>query len=586
MRGSSGFLCAAFSLLVLLSAGSVQGQSVLELIPQESLVAVQVVDLDAAGSRLDAFLAETVGPMGASMMVRMMLAEALGHPQLPGVDTAGTFGLFVLDRQDDEPLVCLLIPVSDYDLLVAESPAIEEAEADGLSRVNQDMIVQVGDFALLANTADRDFVLKVVEKVEAGGFDGVVGADEAARAADEPVWVGVNLALIHELYRPMMEEGLEQMNQMMESEQPVPAEFMEEYMQIWLDVLAQSEYLSLSIRPQQQQLTLRKNYQAVAGSDVAGMLRSGRPVQQEQLVWLDGQAWMSTAANVGSDFWRRYYELGLELMRKMAPEIPEQQWADIEGLAMQAAQLMGPASASIYIDMGRTPAFAMKYALEVTDTDRMREIVAESIEPYGRIVSGMYQQMGMDIDAEPQYQSRYEQYQGVDIDRLAFRFEYGDDDEISAIIRQIYGQELTYYMAGVDGLFLTGVPDIELLHEMIDRARANGQIDPQIQQGIDSVDGIGQAEVFGTFNFAKMLSLQAWVMAGQMEFDMQEYPSFESESFVSYKADVGDGGFDCLIAVPSRHITEVQQAMEHMQEVMMEHMSRQMQMQMEQQMQQ
>ena len=73
--------------------------------------------------------------MGVQMSLRMGLAQILGNPSLEGVNTSGSFAVFVNagGSKSMEEMLTIVIPVADYQKFVSSSPNLDPPDANGIS---------------------------------------------------------------------------------------------------------------------------------------------------------------------------------------------------------------------------------------------------------------------------------------------------------------------------------------------------------------------------------------------------------------------------------------------------------------------
>jgi len=139
-------------------------EALMRLIPKDAIFCVRVNNLQATLDSIDKF-AQGLLPLP------MKLAGFLEGDQWNNVEKEGSFALFALvlpgEAQQDNPLanifVGVLVPITDYEKLLSESPDISQPDDKGISKAgggHGPLVTKAGKFALLCWENDYD---KLVE---------------------------------------------------------------------------------------------------------------------------------------------------------------------------------------------------------------------------------------------------------------------------------------------------------------------------------------------------------------------------------------------------------------------------------------
>ncbi|MHC4387032.1 MAG: hypothetical protein ACYSX1_00320 [Planctomycetota bacterium] len=272
------------------------GDSLLEMVPAESLFCVRINSFDFTLSQIDQFLAGAVPiPMTASMLVRMQLAQVLGNPELKGLNTAESFVVFALappgeaPTADDAPDLfgAFLVPVTDYRQFVGGNPNISPLGTKGTYKITSlgmptMLIAQAGDSALVSlsdKPKHRDQLTETAKSISQRklvALTTTLDTSEAEKAAKEPIWIYYNI----ELAAPFLEqaisselEGLMTMGgAMAPGGQPgmSPAAALSG---LDLDkIMKQVRFFSLTLNPKPNVLSINYTISAVAGTEMAKTL--------------------------------------------------------------------------------------------------------------------------------------------------------------------------------------------------------------------------------------------------------------------------------------------------------------------------
>jgi len=317
LKPSLVFVCLAFVLLAIAAVSAQQpaqspartSTEPLQILPADSICAVQIRNFEYTIHTVDRFLTGVSPvPLGLSMLVRMKLAEVLGNPELAGVDTNGTFGLFVQPlAQPSAPtdptknlFVAAIVPVTDYQQFITANPNCSRPDSQGISKISAEkmpglIVKQVGDFALVTSEAYYDSLIRIADAMASGRISPLAAAADGpiAQLPEQPVFVYVNVQAASQILGPAVASQLALAQQMMatmptaKGRQAPPALPKVDFNDLASNNQIQS--VTLSLEPKPTALGLSLAVAAIPGTKAASILSRSSPALQKSLESLDAK---------------------------------------------------------------------------------------------------------------------------------------------------------------------------------------------------------------------------------------------------------------------------------------------------------
>lgn len=597
-------------LLVILAVGA-NADGLLDAIPAESLFCVRINNFDRTLGVLDQFLAgATPMPMGASMMVRMQLAQLLGDPTLQGLDTTGSFAIFGAAKAKDSNSVgpsdifgAAILPAKDYAQFVSLSANVSEADANGVSAISpggpggggQAIVAKAGQFALLGSKKNYDELLGLAKSISAGKCSSIaksLEAEQTKQATEAPLWAYGDIQKINKTFGPAITQALEKIQaeaakEMMMTGQPQPmnpTRMLKVYFDVFKAFLEQGRYASVTLTPEPTVLKLSKTVAAMPGTEMAKMLTADAslPKQNKLLGYLEDGAFGNFAAKIHKGWMEKLADFGISFFKAMpAGSVSEEELAEWTQLSKDSAETMGNLVAiSAKPEPGAKPPIAAKYIVEIKDKEKFEQEKTKAMELMkGGAFFKMYEQMGMKCDLK--WLKGVGEYKGVLIDSMKFSIKATDANSMQAqMIQQMYGGGFEYRMAYTNGLFLTvfsSDPDAGI-RQLIDTVKAGGpkEMSSEIQAATTLLPGAKDADFVGTLNIIRLMQMGMAFAPVPMPISLD---AIATKSNVVMAGRAADGKLMVDVALPKEHLTELTTGIQMIQQ-------QQMQMQQQQQMQQ
>ena len=119
------FLCLIFTVIVLVP-NSARADQLLNMIPADCLFCVRVNNITHSLNAVDSYITG-ISPIGLDMMLRAQLGQMLSNPELKGLNlngSAAVFGPLPGGTLEDDEDICIIIPITNFNELVASSAPI------------------------------------------------------------------------------------------------------------------------------------------------------------------------------------------------------------------------------------------------------------------------------------------------------------------------------------------------------------------------------------------------------------------------------------------------------------------------------
>jgi hypothetical protein len=514
-------------------------------------------------------------PMGLTTLVRGQLATILGGPELKGVNTAGSFALFGVLNEGEEPdqqMITIAVPVTDYALFVSANPNVGEPDANGVSVLAKQyplaIAAKVDNYAIIKAP---DAYKRLRQEVEAmsqapGALTKVLDTAEADNAVKSPVWLYANIRQVNKAFGPSVLGALEQTKKQM-AQMGGTGEEMDIYIGMLETLMKETAFVSVALRPKPDLLTLSWTTAAVTGTGMADVL-SGEVAGRNDLDLLgymqDG-AMANCAFRPNSPFIKKVNTGVLDLVAKLTPEMTQADLDKLKAVFTDMFDALGNDGVlSMSIDAKIKPPFVMTYVLELTDAKKFDDVLTktpELLETAG--IRQFYKTLGLNI----QYSMKSDvgSYKDVSIDSAKLVLSSTEPNTPQGqMINAMYGQGFEYRWATVDKLWVCAIGgDVDAgIRDLIDKAKSPAP--PQVPQGIkatlDLLPGALKADFLGTYNYVRALTLVPAIMPLPI-------PPVEAEtsSAIAFDGKIGGGKAILDMAIPKQQILEVAAAFMKMQ---------------------
>ncbi len=568
-------------LVIVLFAGMPAGadpNEIAKIVPADSLLCIQINNLDTTLSQTDQYLGGILPPMmGTQMMLRMGLAQMLGNPSLDGVNTGGSLAVFIsaANGETDKEMFTIVIPVADYQKLVASSPNIDKADAYGISAIKGvgGFAAQVGGFLFVKPPDSYKSLLAMKKSIAGPGFKSLASSLDsatAAQSASSPLWIYGNMPAVQKNFGPQVAAALEEMKKMknMPAQMPPGAmaspESAKEMMAIMSDIasgfMEQSKSVILTIKPQPDCLTISTTVSALPGTKMAGLFVPNTAKKENKLIpYLQNGAMINVSGGMNGKTHAAVTKLFTDWFSKKAT--PEKA-AKILALENEAVAVFnGNIAFSGSVDPNGKPPMSAIYIYEISDKDKLNKIIDEAVELVNSgLVDDIYKAIGMPIQFRVTFKRGAATYNGVSIDSAIATTKFTDANSPEAqMVKQMYGGNgIEYRLAVVNNLlvFALGGDSDAKLKILIDQVKAGGptQVCSEVKNAMAILPGSEKADSIATFNYIKCFDF----MSGMTP--MMPKMNIPTKSNLAIAGRIDNGSVTVDIAIPKEHLMELVQA--------------------------
>jgi hypothetical protein len=507
------------------------------------------------------------------MAVRMGLAKLFGNPSLEGVNTAGSLAVFANagSGKSFEEMVTIVIPVADYQKLVGSSPNLNPPDANGISTLKiGGLVTQVGSFVFVRPPGvDYGSLLTLKKSVAGAEFKSLASSLDSAsavQAASGPVWIYCNMPEVQKTFGPQITAAFEAMKKQFEQMPPGTfgttgsvADIMNIYFDIIKGFMSQSKYVSLTIKPQPDSLSIGITAAALPGTKMAELLIPDATKKENKLrPYLQNGAMLNFSGNITGKLNCEVTKLFADWFSKKAS--PEKA-AKIQALANDmAAVFCGNDAISGSTDPNSKPPFSEVIISEISDKDKFNKAVDEGVELVNSgVINDFYKDLGMPIQCSMTIKRGVENYNGVSIDSAVLTMKLADANSPEAqMIKQMYSDGFTYRWAIVNNLFVCAIGEGSdaKLKKLMDKVKAGGptQVCSEVKDALALLPGSEKADLIATFNLVRCFDFLPMVMP------MMPKMNIQTKSNLVFAGRIDNGSVTIDIAIPKTHLMEIMQA--------------------------
>ena len=555
-------------------------------IPAKSLFCVRINKFDGTLDAANEFLKD-VAPesLDAKTALLSKLGSLLGDNELKGVNKKGNIAIFGLNIEGESAapgpmgnmFIGALLPVTKYENFISNNPNCGEPDDEGISTITANgqprgLATNFRRFALLCPPNARENLIKVKELLaqRRQSLGRSLDADDRKQAASSPVWVYLNVKQGSKMIGPMLFGKLEQMKgqlqKMKESGQsPMmidPSGIVNFYGGIFKMLLGGTDYVMLGLAPSSDSCSVTVGVKTVPETEMAAMV--GSPIGGDfsnKLGYLDDGAMMNICTKIDRSSLKAGYMKLFELVGQMIPDgIPEADLEEMKTLMTEGINSLGDSIAiSVGVNgKGSTP-FWGKYVIEVKDEKAFKEVLEKELKMMqDGAFSELYKGFGVEMDVKINRGAGT--YEGITIDAAKVNFKVGDEKSMqSQMITAMFGDGLDYNWAFVNNhcVYTIGGDSDKLIRELIDQVKAGGpkKIGAEMKAAMDSIPESKQADVVGTYNYARVINMVTRFIGEGADSANQ----VQSQSSIAFAGrTIEDGKMKLQMVLPKKHLQEIQ----------------------------
>ena len=556
--------------------------ALLSMLPEDSMFCVRINNFNGSLGILDQYLAgASPVPVSLAMLANLQLGAIIGDPMLTGIDQGGDFALFAIPPQADgtEPIMGILIPVTDYKTFVETNPNCKEGESGIAALLAPNS--PAGGFAL-AEVGNGKYAIVVSESEKATlpalreaitktqkPLSKKISAAQAKESISAPAWAYINLAGLYNKYNQDV-LGMLEMAQTGMAQTGGPAEMMEFYFkmlpELFKEFAGEAGSATMALTPQPTIMTLDVALRAKDGSELAKMLVADTKSTGYTLTnYLDNSNAVNGLMMMDGSFMQGFYDKLFDIMEAATDDpAAKEQTEKMKGLTQKMFAAMGDEVSISYSYTAGTPPFKLQEVFEVKDSEAMKALMTESMD----YANSLYKTMG--ISAELKYEPGVSTYKDASIDTISISIVTSDDpnDTMQKEIEKMYGSDgFKYYLAQTpDKFYLAMGPNSEeTLKTLIDQPASTAAPSGDIKIAMDALKDTPYNDFVFSVNVIKLMKGM-----GEMMQTMGAQPGMEpaaamfsglkdvqTQSCLVTGGKVADGQAALRLAIPKQHLVEI-----------------------------
>ena len=559
------------------NSAALAANNMLDMLPADTLFAVNVNNLDYAVGSLDQFLAgASPVPMGASMMLRMQLGQMFGNPELAGINTAGNFTIFgkvseAASQTGQMPpmFIAVAVPVTDYNKFIDSNPNCGEADTRKISKLRSPnkSIIQAGQYAIICISGSDDELIKIAEKLQSTEAKLVSTLDKAAKqnATKEPFWAYCNMESLNKNFGPVISSKFEEtksMMQMMAGQNPQMANsaaIMDIYFEAFNCLLKSSKSISATLSPSAEILKAQMIASALPGTQLAEMFQTNAAPKENFAHYLNDGAMMNFICNLNPVITKAMNDFGYNAMMTMSPSDPNS--AETKAIFDSFMENTSGSMAMSVIPASKPGLFFSAMTVtKIKDAEKMQTAMDAMIELSKK---GIFDYPGMNMSV--QLDKNTSKYKDANINSLKYALKAQDSNSPEAqVIESMFsdGFDAKYAIVNNISLFAFGADNAAMINQLIDKTKSPSAVtSEEVKKAFSLIEGSENADIFATFNILRIMKM------GMSFVPMQapQIPDIPTTSNIVLAAKTDNGQMKLDIAVPKDHIKEIMAMVQTMQ---------------------
>ncbi len=562
----------------------IKGDKLCQLLPSDAMFCLRVNKLETTIFNIDQYVkGVSPVPAGVSMLVRMQLNRWLSDPALKNLAINGDFAFFVAnveiaaadaDKVTDKWVPALIMPVTDFDKLVADNDKILPPDANGIAKINAEKMIikDLGGFVMICDTKNYNQLLNLAKNIAEGK---TLAIDKPAEAAANAIWVYVDMQELSTKFSPEIKAKLESVKKEFargsKNGYSPPPEVMGFYAGLW-DIMAKEvKSLTLVSNPSAKLWKSSMDIEAVEGTIMARMFTPSKTVRKNDMLrYLSNGAFFNFGLRTDTVFFEElnmfsYDMISFFVEKEISSNLFEQAQKIISSLAQNSA-----GSAAISMKFDKEKRFEQRKIWRIKN--------AEAVKKTNDAIMALWQSQNLydyvkNIGIEMVFEKLpQDEYKDIVIDKVKIAMEADDPNgPYGKLINQMYKGGFRISSAIVDDISLEVVTcDCneqagELVNNFIDEVLAGGpnEVPSEIAECLATFDNAIAADFVGTLNVVRYMRIIGTMLAdidhslwAMSQIDM------ESQSNLVFAGRVGRNKLTLESALSRTHFDEICQAVQ------------------------
>ncbi len=556
---------------------SVQARSVLNVAADDTIACLRIQDLDITCSDLDKFL-QGISPMpvSTSALARMQLATVLGNPNLDGVNTAGEFGVIVSTSDgktiDTEKLsnitVTLLLPITNYDVLLKNSKAVKEADVNGISEItplagiasgkNLSM-TNVDDYAAISLIGGPEPLLKL-KNSKANPLGASLNQKEKNLAATHSFFLTINitkLSKINEEFTAAMLSELEQASK----DAPELATYKsiaEIATTISNSLISELARESICVEFKSDLCLITANVSAIVDSNLAKVFSPNKLGAKANplLGYLESNQAITCAGTIQKDSIKYLVNDIKKSINESNPSINTQiideyvKFIDLAGKYFVFSE--GPSKKE------GVP-FTLKEVCQINDPLAYDKYIRSTSEKMISFINSFTSSMGFKYNVDISQADK----DGIATSKMEIEV-IDPNNPDATIVKSIYGDNFFNNSWAYAGNLIAIGNDKDAVRELLAKIRTQSKKEEpaDIAKAFDLIPNIRESDIFGTYNYVNSMKMSSGMFTDKDIKEMfdKAFSNIETKSYFVYSLNMSDRNLTATLALPKEHIEEMIQS--------------------------
>ena len=575
--------------------------ALLNMLPNNCMFCLRINNFNESLGKLDQYLAGASPiPVSLAMLANMQLGAVIGDPMMSGIDMGGDFAVFAIPPQADEmePIVGMLIPVTDYKAFVTNNPNCTEGEGGiaTLSAPNSPvggfMMTEAGNgkYAIVVSEMVKDKlpVLKEAITTSSKPLAQRVSSAQTKDAVTAPAWVYVDLAGLYGKYNSMIDVAMQSLQEEVDTEDaPAQIAQMKEMMNLYFKVLPEivkelggsADSMTVALTPEPTVLSLDVAFKAKDGSKLAGIFVQNPKAGSDYKMtgYLDNSNAVNGLSRMHMGNYKEMCDLFFEPFEKIAEDSTfKDAMQKFRASLDKFNSAIGDEVAFSFSYGGGMPPFKFVEAIDIKDPVLLKEYNQESMG----FVNELYKMIG--VPAEITYQQDVSTYKNAAIDTMSFSMNMPNDPNMEmGAAEQAILDNMKYYCARTPDKYLMvmGADGEAALKALIDQSATASAPSGDIKVAMDTLKDTPYKDFVCSVNVIKLMKGIGEMMQSMGDTMSKDCPEMvdqatlfsglknvQSQSCLVMGGKCADGEAAMRLAIPKQHLIEIVAAAMQMQQ--------------------
>ena len=552
-----------------------QARSVLNVAPDNSIACLRIQNLDTTFAELDKFLLGISPiPVSTSALTRMQIGSVLGNPNLDGVNTAGEYGIIVSTSDgktvDIENLsnltVTLLLPITNYKVLLENSKAVKDADADGISTIvplnglakgETLSMANVDDYAAIAFVGSPETLMNF-KVSKSNPLGAALNPHEKEMAATHSFFFTVKIGELSKLNKEFSANMLAELEQASKDSPEIATykTLIETVVKVSESLLSEIERESICLEFKPDLCLVTANVSAVVDSNLAKVFSPNKLETKANplLGYLESNQATTCAGKIQKDSLKYLIDDLKKIITDSNPSIDTK----IADKFVEYIDLLGK-----YFVFSEGPAKKEGRSFTSTEVCQINDPLA-----YDKYIRSMSEKIidftnSLVSSAGVKYALNISQADEDGIATANMSINVVDPNNPAATVaKSMYGNTFETCWGYAGNLVATG-SDKDTVRKLLAKIKTrSAKKEPaDIAKAFDLIPDIRESDIFGTYNYINSMKMSANLMPDEKTKELfnKAFSNIETKSYFVYSLNLADRNLTTTLALPKEHIQEIMQ---------------------------